>query len=98
MRTFVSLFTLLRPEAEVIDWYKQRISAEKDSEAKAILENAQQKAMKHFGLNLEFLLLKKSDWIKMLQVILFQKGDLVKLDQKAKKLLNELIKRQNGYN
>ena len=61
-RTFARMITSLIEEAEAIGWYEQRISVEKDKEAKAIMENAQQEEMKHFGMDLEFLLRKKSDW------------------------------------
>lgn len=66
-------------EAEAIDWYEQRISVEKDKEAKAIMENAQQEEFKHFGMDLEFLLRKKPVWRTVLKAILFQEGDIVKL-------------------
>ncbi|WP_206598648.1 hypothetical protein [Rufibacter ruber] len=41
-RTLVRMLTSLIEEVEAINWYEQRISIEKDSEAKAILQNAQQ--------------------------------------------------------
>jgi uncharacterized protein len=77
-RTFARMITSLTEEAEAIGWYEQRISLEKDKQAKAIMENAQQEEMKHFGMDLEFLLRKKAAWRKTLQAILFTKGDIVK--------------------
>lgn len=77
-RTFARMITSLIEEAEAIGWYEQRIALEKDKQAKAIMENAQQEEMKHFGMDLEFLLRKKSDWREVLQSILFTKGDIVK--------------------
>ena len=59
VRTFARMVKSLIEEAEAIDWYEQRISVEKDREAKAIMENAQQEEFKHFGMDLEFLLRKK---------------------------------------
>lgn len=80
-RTFVRMITSLTEEAEAIGWYEQRIAVEKDPEAKAIMINAQQEEMKHFGMDLEFLLRKKDKWKVTLQAILFQKGDIVKLGE-----------------
>src|SRR6186997_3688114 len=77
-RTFARMITSLTEEAEAIGWYEQRISVEKDKDAKAIMANAQQEEMKHFGMDLEFLLRKKTVWREVLQAILFTKGDIVK--------------------
>jgi hypothetical protein len=82
-RTFARMILSLIEEAQAIDWYEQRISLEKDKQAKAIMENAQQEEMKHFGMDLEFLLRKKIMWRKTLQPILFTKGDIVKLGKKG---------------
>jgi hypothetical protein len=57
-RTFARMITSLTEEAEAIGWYEQRISVEKDKVAKKIMQNAQQEEMKHFGMDLEFLLRK----------------------------------------
>ena len=40
-RTFARMITSLIEEAEAIGWYEQRMSLEKDKEAKAIMANAQ---------------------------------------------------------
>lgn len=82
-RTFARMITSLQEEAEAIGWYEQRISLEKDPEAKAIMVNAQQEEMKHFGMDLEFLLRKKEKWNTTLKAILFQQGDIVKLGEKG---------------
>ena len=58
-RTFARMITSLIEEAEAIGWYEQRLSLEKDRQARAIMKNAQHEEMKHFGMNLEFLLRKK---------------------------------------
>ena len=83
MRTFARMITSLTEEAEAIGWYEQRISLEKDKDARAIMENAQHEEMKHFGMDLEFLLRKKPKWRKTLQGILFTSGDIVKAGEKA---------------
>lgn len=83
VRTFARMITSLIEEGEAISWYEQRISLEKDKDAKAIMENAQHEEFKHFGMDLEFLLRKKPKWRETLQAILFQKGDIVKLGEKG---------------
>ncbi len=77
-RTFARMIVSLTEEAEAINWYEQRISVEKDKEAKAIMQNAQKEEFKHFGMDLEFLLRKKPVWRERLQGVLFQKGSIVK--------------------
>jgi len=78
VRTFARMITSVIEEAEAISWYEQRIAIEKDAEAKAIMQNAQQEEFKHFGMDLEFLLRKKPVWRQVLQGILFKPGDIVK--------------------
>jgi hypothetical protein len=77
------MITSLTEEAEAIGWYEQRISVEKDKDAKKIMENAQQEEMKHFGMDLEFLLRKKPEWRTILKSVLFTKGDIVTLAKKG---------------
>jgi hypothetical protein len=82
-RTFARMITSLTEEAEAISWYEQRISVEKDKVAKKIMQNAQQEEMKHFGMDLEFLLRKKPEWATILKAVLFTKGDIVELAKKG---------------
>jgi hypothetical protein len=82
-RTFARMIVSLSEEAEAINWYEQRISVEKDPQAKAIMQNAQHEEFKHFGMDLEFLLRKKPAWRQTLQAILFKEGDIVKLGEKG---------------
>lgn len=82
-RTFARMIVSLTEEAEAINWYEQRISVEKNKDAKAIMQNAQHEEFKHFGMDLEFLLRQKPVWQKTLQAILFKKGDIVKLGEKG---------------
>ena len=84
-RTFARMIASVIEEAEAIGWYEQRISIEKNRQAKAIMENAQKEEFKHFGMDLEFLLRQKPDWAKVLQGILFKKGDIVENGEKAEK-------------
>jgi len=83
VRTFARMIASLTEEAEAIGWYEQRIAVEKDKEAKAIMENAQHEEMKHFGMDLEFLLRRKPKWRETLKGILFTSGDITKLGDKA---------------
>ncbi len=77
VRTFARMITSLSEEAEAIGWYEQRIAVETDGEAAAIMKNAQHEEMKHFGMDLEFLIRRKPQWQAMLRGILFQPGDIV---------------------
>ena len=83
IRTFARMMRGLTEEAEAIDWYEQRMSAEKDPQAKGIMADAQKEEFKHFGMDLEFLLRKKPVWKKILQGILFKEGDIVELGNEA---------------
>jgi uncharacterized protein len=84
-RTFARMIASLIEEAEAIGWYEQRIALEKDSEARAIMENAQKEEFKHFGMNLEFLLRRKDDWRTELKEILFTTGDIVERGEAGEK-------------
>lgn len=84
-RTFARMITSLTEEAEAIGWYEQRISVEQDEAAKAIMQNAQQEEFKHFAMDLEFLLRRKPKWRVACKGVLFHKGDIVELGEKAEK-------------
>ena len=83
VRTFARMITSLTEEAEAIGWYEQRIAVEKDRDARAIMKNAQKEEMKHFGMDLEFLLRKKPVWRDTLRGILFRTGDIVEHGDEA---------------
>ena len=76
-RTFARLAASLQEEAEAIGWYEQRISVEKDSQARAIMGNAQQEEFKHFAMALEFLSRRKPKWQAVLKEVLFKEGNIV---------------------
>ena len=82
-RTFARMITSVVEEAEAIGWYEQRISIETDEEAKAIMKNAQQEEMKHFGMDLEYLLRRKPEWRTILKAVLFTKGDIIENAKKG---------------
>ena len=82
-RTFARMILSLIEEAQAIDWYEQRMSVEKDKQARAIMHNAQKEEFKHFGMDLEFLLRQKPGWRKTLKGILFKAGDIVKHGDEA---------------
>jgi len=84
-RTFARMITSLIEEAEAIGWYQQRLSLEKDPEARAIMQNAQQEEFKHFGMDLEFLLRRTPKWRTILKDILFKQGDIVQHGEQAEK-------------
>lgn len=78
LRTFARMITSLTEEAEAIGWYEQRISLEKDKEAKAIMQDAQKEEFKHFAMDLEFLFRKKKEWKAIAQGVLFKSGSITK--------------------
>jgi hypothetical protein len=82
-RTFARMITSLIEEAEAIGWYEQRLSLEKDKEARAIMRNAQHEEFKHFGMDLEFLMRRTPAWRDVLKEILFQPGDIVEHGEEA---------------
>ena len=83
IRTFARMITGLIEEADAINWYEQRISVEKDKDAKAIMINAQKEEFKHFSMDLEFLLRQKNDWRKIINAVVSKPGDIVKNGEKA---------------
>ena len=82
-RTFARMIASLQEEAEAIGWYEQRLALEKDKQAKAIMQNAQNEEFKHFGMDLEFLLRMKPTWRAVVKEILFTTGDIVKRGEKG---------------
>ena len=88
-RTFARMIASLTEEAEAINWYEQRLSVEKNKDARAIMQNAQQEEFKHFGMDLEFLLRQKPKWRVAMQKILFQDGDIVEHGEEAEKAEDE---------
>jgi hypothetical protein len=82
-RTFARMITSMIEEAEAIGWYEQRLSLEKDREARDIMRNAQHEEFKHFGMDLEFLLRKKPKWREIMKDILFKPGDIVEHGEEA---------------
>ncbi len=83
VRTFARMIMSMIEEADAIDWYEQRMSVEKDAEARAIMANAQEEEFKHFGMDLEFLLRRKPTWRATLRGILFKEGDIVQLGKQG---------------
>ena len=83
VRTFARLAASLQEEAEAIGWYEQRLSVERDAEARAIMEDAQEEEFKHFAMALESLSRRKPKWRTVLRDVLFQTGDIVKHGKQA---------------
>ena len=83
VRTLARMLTSLVEEVEAIGWYSQRIAVEKDSEARAIMQNAMEEEFKHSAMDLEFALRKLPKWRKIAQEVLFSKGDIVAHGEKA---------------
>jgi uncharacterized protein len=77
IRSFVRMITSLQEECEAIGWYEQRMSIEKDEQARSIMEHAQREEFLHFAMSLEYLTRRKDKWRIALQNILFKDGDIV---------------------
>jgi uncharacterized protein len=90
VRTFARMITSLQEECEAIGWYEQRISVEKNDDARAIMESAQQEEFKHFAMSLEFLLRGNAKWHTALKNVLFTKGDIIALGEKAEEKVDEV--------
>ena len=88
-RTYARVLQSLIEEAEAISWYTQRLALEKDEEARAVMSQAQKEEFIHFGMDLEFLLRRTPDWHNILKNILFKKGDLIELAEKAEETVEE---------
>lgn len=88
-RTYVRVIQSLIEEAEAIDWYVQRLAVEKDEEARAVMSHAQKEEFIHFGLDLEFLLRRTPVWRNIMRNILFKKGELTELAEKAEETIHE---------
>ena len=76
VRTFARMCTSLIEEAEAIGWYAQRLAVEQDSDAAAIMRDAQDEEFKHFSMDLEFLLRRTPLWRQVAERVLFQPGDI----------------------
>jgi hypothetical protein len=88
-RTYVRVIQSMIEEAEAIDWYVQRLAVEKDEEARTVMSQAQKEEFIHFGMDLEFLLRRTPDWRNILKNILFKKGDLIELAEKAEEIVED---------
>lgn len=76
VRTFARVCTSLVEEAEAIGWYQQRLAIEPDSEAAAIMHEAQKEEFNHFSMDLEFLLRRTPAWREIARRVLFQAGPI----------------------
>lgn len=83
IRTFARVAASLQEEAEAIGWYEQRMSLERDRQARAIMEDAQEEEFKHFAMALEFLSRRKPRWQAVLRAVLFKDGDIVRHGEKG---------------
>jgi uncharacterized protein len=87
-RTYARVLQSLIEEAEAISWYTQRLALEKDEEARAVMGQAQKEEFIHFGIDLELLLRRTPVWRNILKNILFKKGDLIELAEKAEETIH----------
>jgi uncharacterized protein len=89
MRSFVRMIASLQEECEAIGWYEQRMSLEKDEQARKIMDTAQREEFLHFAMSLEYLTRLKEPWRVALKKILFKDGDIVENKEKAEDAVEE---------
>lgn len=89
IRTFARMMQSMIEEADAINWYEQRMSVEKDADAKAIMHNAQKEEFKHFSMDLEFILRQKETFREILMKVLFKSGDIVKNAEEAEESVED---------
>lgn len=82
-RTFARIIASLQEECEAVGWYQQRISIEKDADAKKIMQHAQEEEFLHFSMDLEFLLRRTPKWRVAAKNVLFHGGDIVENAEKG---------------
>ena len=83
VRTRARILTSLIEEAEAIGWYEQRLAVERDTEAAAIMRNAEEEEFKHFAMDLEYLLRRMPVWREIAEGVLFSEGDIVEHGEEA---------------
>ena len=89
-RSFARMIASLQEEAEAIGWYEQRMSLEREDQARRIMENAQQEEFKHFAMSLEWLIRRTPKWRVALERVLFHDGDIVELGEQAEEKVDEV--------
>jgi hypothetical protein len=77
-RTFARMIASLTEEAEAIGWYEQPPRPRKRQRGRSHHAERAAEEMKHFGMDLEFLLRQKPQWRETLKGILFKAGSIVK--------------------
>jgi hypothetical protein len=88
-RTLIRVIQSMIEEAEAIDWYIQRLAVEKDEEARTVMSHAQKEEFIHFAIDLEFLLRRTPVWRNIMKNVLFKKGELTELAEKAEEVIHE---------
>jgi hypothetical protein len=88
VRTFARMIVSLTEETQAIDWYEQRLAVEKDQEARAIMQDAQEEEFKHFAMDLEFLIRRMPKWRAVLKEVLFTDGDIVQRGKRGEEKMD----------
>jgi hypothetical protein len=89
VRTFARMVTSLIEEAEAIGWYAQRLALERDTQAAAVMRDAQTEEFKHFSMDLEYLLRRHTVWREVAERILFQPGDIVERGEEGEEAVED---------
>lgn len=89
IRSFARMIVSLGEEADAMNWYEQRISVERDNDAREIMENAQTEEFKHFLMDLEWILRRKPKFLELAKRILFTEGNIVENGEAAEEAVIE---------
>ena len=90
VRTFARMITSLQEECRGDRLVRAADLGREGRRARAIMENAQQEEFKHFAMSLEFLSRRNEKWRTALKNVLFKKGDIVELGEKAEEKVDEV--------
>lgn len=75
-RSLARALNSLKEEIEAVDWYNQRVDAEKDDSLKGILKHNMLEEIEHACMTLEWLRRNMEGWDKQMREFLFNEGEI----------------------
>jgi uncharacterized protein len=83
-RDFHRALTSLKEEIEAVDWYGQRAQCAANAELQRVLDHNRKEEIEHACMTLEWLRREAPEWDAALRTYLFQQGDIVSIEARAK--------------
>jgi len=83
-RDFHRALTSLKEEIEAVDWYGQRMQRAANAELQRVLDHNRKEEIEHACMTLEWLRREAPEWDAALRTYLFQTGDIVTIEARAK--------------